>query len=42
MSLVDGDKVTSVAAHENLRVRVSRIEEEGILWGFVLSSIGMH
>lgn len=36
----DEDKVSYAGPGENLRVRVSGIEEEDILAGFVLSSIG--
>lgn len=36
----DEDKVRSAGPGENLRVRLSGIEEEDILSGFVLSSIG--
>lgn len=38
---IDEDKVRSAGPGENLRVRVSGIEEEDILSGFVLSSVGM-
>ena len=37
----DEDKVRRVGPGENVRVRLSGIEEEGILSGFVLSSVGM-
>ncbi|GKB39947.1 eukaryotic peptide chain release factor GTP-binding subunit ERF3A, partial [Tanacetum coccineum] len=36
---IDDDKVRSAGPGENLRVRVSGIEDEDILSGFVLSSI---
>lgn len=36
----DEDKVRHAGPGENLRVKLSGIEEEGILSGFVLSSIG--
>lgn len=37
----DEDKVGHARPGENLRVRLSGIEEEDILSGFVLSGIGM-
>lgn len=37
----DEDKVTRAGPGENLRVKLSGVEEEEILTGFVLSSIGM-
>lgn len=38
---MDEDRVRSAGPGENLRVRVSGIEEEDILSGFVLCSIGI-
>lgn len=38
---IDDDKVRKAGPGENLRVRVSGIEEEDMLSGFVLSSVGM-
>ena len=37
----DEDKVSRAGPGENLRVKLSGIEEEEILTGFVLSSVGM-
>ena len=39
--LCDESKVKSAGPGENLRVRISGIEEEEIMSGFVLSSVGM-
>lgn len=39
--MCDENKVRSAGPGENLRVRISGIEEEDIMSGFVLSSIGM-
>ncbi|GKV49646.1 hypothetical protein SLEP1_g56385 [Rubroshorea leprosula] len=36
----DEDKATRAGPHENLRVKLSGIEEENILSGFVLCSVG--
>ena len=36
----DEDKVSSAGPGENLRIRLSGIDEEDILSGFVLSSVG--
>lgn len=38
----DKDKVRRAGPGENLRVRLAGIEEEDIISGFVLSSVGMH
>lgn len=38
---IDEDRVRRAGPGENLRVRVSGIEEEDILTGFVLCSVGM-
>lgn len=39
--MCDENKVKRAGPGENLRVRISGIEEEEIMSGFVLSSIGM-
>lgn len=38
---IDEDRVKRAGPGENLRIRLSGVEEEDILSGFVLSSVGM-
>lgn len=39
---IDEDKVKHAGPGENLRVRLSGIDDEDILAGFVLSSVGKY